>query len=106
MGVSHAGDGRRSGPVGLYEQYESHVMNTDRGSGRLIELTRCFVQRKLVPWPEFRAAFIVGSVAHREARPDSDVDCLFVFDRLDERIVPAEFVWCPDTDAIYTIFEV
>ena len=71
-----------------------------------VELMRQFVHRKLERWPEFVAALIVGSVAHGEARPDSDVDCVLVFDKLDEAIVPAEFVWVPATDAYHTIFEV
>ena len=71
-----------------------------------LELMRQFVHRKLEIWPEFLAAFIVGSVAHNEARADSDVDCVLVFDRLDEAIVPAEFVWVPATDSYHTIFEV
>ncbi len=84
-------------------------MSTDRYrdlSGHLIRLARLFVERELDPWPEFVAALIVGSVAHGEARPDSDVDCILVFDPLDERIVPAEFVWIPETDSCHTIFEV
>lgn len=72
----------------------------------LVSLARRFVERELVPWPEFRAALIVGSVAHGEARPSSDVDCIFVFDRPEERIVPAEFVWDPVTGAISSIFDV
>lgn len=71
-----------------------------------IELMRRFVQRKLDVWPEFIASLVVGSVAHGEARADSDVDCVLVFDKLDEAIVPAEFVWVPATDAYHTIFEV
>lgn len=71
-----------------------------------IELMRQFVHRRLEPWPEFVAALIVGSVAHGEGRPDSDVDCVLVFDALNEAIVPAEFVWVPDTDTYHTIFEV
>ncbi len=71
-----------------------------------LELMRRFVVRKLNVWPEFEAALIVGSVAHGEARTDSDVDCVLVFDKLDEAIVPAEFVWKPDTDSFHTIFEV
>lgn len=67
---------------------------------------RQFVQRKLEGWPEFVALAIVGSVAHGEARPDSDIDCIMVFDTLDEAIVPAEFVWVPATDTFHTIFEV
>jgi predicted nucleotidyltransferase len=71
-----------------------------------IELMHQFVHRKLDVWPEFVAALIVGSVAHGEARSDSDVDCVLVFDKLGEAIVPAEFVWVPATDAYHTIFEV
>ena len=71
-----------------------------------IELMREFVDRKLRVWPEFVAALIVGSIAHGEARSDSDVDCVLVFDKLDEAIVPAEFVWVPATDSYHTIFEV
>ncbi len=72
----------------------------------LIELTRLFVQRKLEIWPEFTAALIVGSVAHGEARANSDVDCVFVFEHVDERLVPAEFVWFPAMDTYHTIFDI
>jgi hypothetical protein len=72
----------------------------------LLLLARLFVERKLEVWPAFRAALVVGSVAHGEARTDSDVDCILVFSPLDERIVPAEFVWVPATDTFHTIFEV
>jgi hypothetical protein len=63
------------------------------------------VQRKLEVWPEFVTALNVGSVAYNEARPQSDVDCIFIFDPLDECIVPAEFIWVPSTDTYHTIFE-
>jgi predicted nucleotidyltransferase len=76
------------------------------GVNSQVDLMRRFVRCKLEVWPEFVAALIVGSVAHGEARPDSDVDCVLVFDKLDEAIVPAEFVWVPATDAYHTIFEV
>ena len=71
----------------------------------LLRLVRLFVERKLEVWPAFRAALLVGSVAYGEARPDSDVDCIFIFSPLDERIVPAEFVWEPTTDTFSTISE-
>lgn len=71
-----------------------------------LEAMQQFVHRKLKPWPEFVGALVVGSIAHGEARPDSDVDCVLVFDPLNEGIVPAEFVWVPETDAFHTIFEV
>lgn len=71
-----------------------------------IDLMRGFVHRKLEVWPEFVAGLIVGSLAHDEARSDSDVDCVLVFDKLDEAIVPAEFVWVPATDSYHTIFDV
>jgi hypothetical protein len=80
-------------------------MNDARNRHSQIDLMRQFVQRKLEPWPELVAALIVGSIAHDEGRPDSDVDCILVFDPLDEAIVPAEFVWIPDTDSYHTIFE-
>lgn len=73
-------------------------------SDRLTEMIRLFVRRKLEPYPEFSAALIIGSVAHGEARADSDVDCVFVFDNVDERLIPAEFVWVPSTDTYYSIF--
>lgn len=76
------------------------------GGNSQIELMRRFVHDKLEVWPEFVAALIVGSVAHGEATSDSDVDCVLVFDDLDEAMVPAEFVWVPATDAYHTIFEV
>ena len=79
--------------------HDSHVP-------RALAQTRQFIERKLEPWPEFQAGLVVGSFAHGEARVDSDVDCIFLFDHPDERIVPAEFVWSPTTDTYSTIFEV
>src|SRR5699024_11035722 len=70
-----------------------------------VGLMREFVNRKLVDWPEFIAALITGSVAHGEARPDSDIDCILIFDQVNEAIVPAEFVWDPSSDTYCTIFE-
>ena len=81
-------------------------MATDRDPGEHGHLTRLFIERELEPWPEFVAALIVGSVAHGEARPDSDVDCILVFDPPDERVVPAEFVWIPTDGSYHTISEV
>ena len=77
-----------------------------RNGEELVRLTRLFIERELEVWPEFRAALIVGSIAHGENRVDSDVDCIFVFDQLDERVVPAEFVWIPQTGSYHSIFEV
>jgi hypothetical protein len=65
-----------------------------------------FVRRKLEPWPQFVGALVLGSVAHGEGRSDSDLDCVLVFDPMDEGIVPAEFVWEPGSDTFHTIFEV
>lgn len=36
-----------------------------------IDLAREFVERELVPWPEFVAALTTGSVGHDEARSNS-----------------------------------
>lgn len=72
---------------------------------RLMQMTRRFVQRNLEPYPPFIAAVIVGSVAHHEARTDSDVDCIFVFDDVDERLVPTEFAWSFATNTYHSIFE-
>jgi hypothetical protein len=92
---------RREVPVFLMPTAED-----SRNGEELVRLTRLFVERELEAWPEFRAALIVGSIAHAENRVDSDVDCIFVFDQLDERVVPAEFVWVPQTGSYHTIFEV
>ena len=73
-------------------------MEGARRVGSQVALMREFVRRKLEVWPEFVAALVVGSIAHGEARSDSDVECVLVFDPLDEAIVPAEFVWVPATD--------
>lgn len=75
-------------------------------SDRLIAMTRLYVARHLEIWPQFVGAIIIGSVANREARADSDVDCIFLFENVDERLVPAEFVWNPQTDDILDIFAV
>lgn len=68
-----------------------------------VDLARTFVERKLVPWPTFEAALIIGSIGHDEDRPDSDVDMVLLFDPLDLRIVPGEFVWTPADDQFHTI---
>lgn len=69
-----------------------------------INLARTFVERKLVPWPTLEAALIIGSIGHDEDRPDSDVDMVLLFDPLDLRIVPGEFVWTPADDQFHTIW--
>jgi hypothetical protein len=62
-----------------------------------IDLARRFVEDKLAPWAQFEAALVTGSFGHGEARDDSDVDMVLVFDPLDVRIVPGEFAWIPDS---------
>ncbi len=85
---------------------ELDQFRASRNGEELVRLTRLFIERELEVWPEFRAAMIVGSIAHGENRGDSDVDCIFVFDQVDERMVPAEFVWVPRTGSYHSIFEV
>lgn len=46
---------------------------------------------------------IVGSIAAGEARTDSDVDMVLVFDPLDVRVVPGEFAWSPTDDNFYPV---
>jgi hypothetical protein len=71
------------------------VRNDRRMAHESVELARRFVEEKLVPYPQFEAALVTGSFGHGEARDDSDVDMVLVFDPLDVRIVPGEFAWVP-----------
>jgi hypothetical protein len=69
-----------------------------------IDLARRFVDMKLAPWPQFEGAMVTGSFGHGEAREESDVDMVLVFDPLDVRIVPGEFAWSPEHE--YEFFPV
>lgn len=72
---------------------------------RTTALLNSFIERHLLPVESFIGAVLLGSRAHDEARPSSDVDVLFIFEEVDERVVPGEFVWVPADDSFHSIFE-
>lgn len=72
---------------------------------KVIDLLARFVKLNLEEFTSFKAALIVGSHAYNEARDNSDVDCIFLFDKVDYRLVPAEFVWSLKDNAIYSTEE-
>lgn len=71
-----------------------------------MSLFELLVDRHLVPVPSFVGAVVIGSRVHDEHRADSDVDCVLIFEDVDERVIPGEFVWVPDDDSFHSIFEV
>lgn len=72
---------------------------------RTAELLDSLIERHLLPVDSFIGAILVGSRAHGEARPSSDVDLVLIFEEVDERVIPGEFVWVPDDDSFHSIFE-
>ena len=72
---------------------------------RTTALLDVFIERHLLPVDSFVGAVLLGSRAHGEARPSSDVDVIFIFEEVDERVVPGEFVWVPEDDSFHSIFE-
>ncbi len=73
------------------------------------DANRLFMQlldRHLAPVRSFVGAVLIGSRIHDEHRPGSDVDCVLIFEEVDDRVIPGEFVWTPDDDAFHSIFEV
>lgn len=71
-----------------------------------LALFELLVERHLEPVPGFVGAVLVGSRVHDEHREASDVDCVLIFEEVDERIIPGEFVWVPEDDSFHSIFEV
>ena len=64
-------------------------------SRRKIRQVRDFIAARLQDEPSFRGAVITDSVAHGDARADSDVDMFLLFRPLDLAIVPGDFIWSP-----------
>lgn len=71
-----------------------------------LDLLDQLICRHLVPARTFVGAVLVGSRVHDEHRRNSDVDCVFIFEHVDERIIPGEFVWVPSDDSFHSIFDV
>lgn len=63
------------------------------------------IERHLLVAPEFVGLIVVGSRVHEEARSDSDLDVIVLFESVDERIIPGEFTWDADTDSFHSIFD-
>lgn len=71
-----------------------------------LALFELLIERHLAPVPSFVGAILVGSRIHGEERETSDIDCVLLFEDVDDRIIPGEFVWTPDDDRFHSIFEV
>ena len=56
---------------------------------------RDFIAARLAGESSFRGAVVTDSVAHGDARADSDVDMFLLFHPLDLAVVPGDFVWSP-----------
>ena len=63
-----------------------------------------FIDRFLKLEPALRAVVGVGSIAFGTMRPDSDIDALLFWDPIDRYVVPAEFVWIPESNTYHSIF--
>ena len=70
-------------------------------SRRKIRQVRDFIAARLAGEPTFRGAVVTDSVAHGDARADSDVDMFLLFEPLDLAIVPGDFVWSPRLDRYF-----
>lgn len=64
-------------------------------SRRKIGQVRDFIAARLAGETSFRGAVVTDSVAHGDARADSDVDMFLLFRPLDLAVVPGDFVWSP-----------
>ena len=70
-------------------------------SRRKVGQVREFIAARLAGEPSFRGAVVTDSVAHGDARADSDVDMFLIFRPLDLAIVPGDFVWSPRLDRYF-----
>ena len=68
---------------------------------RKVGQVREFIAARLEGEPSFRGAVITDSVAHGDARADSDVDMFLLFHPLDFAVVPGDFVWSPRLDRYF-----
>jgi predicted nucleotidyltransferase len=68
---------------------------------RKVGQVRDFIAARLVGEPSFRGAVVTDSVAHGDARADSDVDMFLIFRPLDLAVVPGDFVWSPRLDSYF-----
>lgn len=64
-----------------------------------------FIDQILKPEPALCAVNGVGSIAFGTMRPDSDIDAVLFWDNVDPYIVPAEFIWVPESNTYHSIFE-
>lgn len=78
-----------------------HSVPDNPHSRRKIKQVRDFIAARLVGEPTFRGAVVTDSVAHGDARADSDVDMFLLFRPLDLAIVPGDFVWSPRLDSYF-----
>ena len=70
-------------------------------SRRKVGQVRAFIAARLAGEPSFRGAVVTDSVAHGDARADSDVDMFLIFRPLDLAVVPGDFVWSPQLDCYF-----
>lgn len=62
---------------------------------------REFIAARLAGEPSFHGAVVTDSVAHGDARADSDVDMFLIFRPLDLAVVPGDFVWSPRLESYF-----
>ena len=65
-------------------------------SRRKVQQTLELIRRELEPEPAFKGAVVTESVAQGDAREDSDVDMVLLFEPLRLDVVPGDFVWSPN----------
>lgn len=70
-------------------------------SRRKVGQVREFIAARLAGEPSFKGAVVTDSVAHGDARADSDVDMFLIFRPLDLAVVPGDFVWSPRLDRYF-----
>ena len=73
---------------------------------RAAELLDALIEQHLLPVDSFIGAVLIGSRAHGEERPESDIDVVLIFEEVDERVIPGEFVWVPETNSFHSIFDI
>ena len=79
----------------------NHAVSDNPHCRRKVAQVRDFLRRRLADEESFVGAVITDSVAHGDARADSDVDMFLIFEPLDLAIVPGDFLYSPLTNDFF-----
>ena len=74
-------------------------------SRRKVEQAMRFIGLELEPEPAFKGAVITESVAQGDARADSDIDMIVLFEPLRLDVIPGDFLWSPGQTDYRTRYE-